>query len=280
MKPRPFRRRTIDAFTLIELLVVISVIALLIGILLPVLGSTRESARTLACLSNSRQHAVAVATFTNDHEGRMPLAVTYNLSFIGPSPTANGGAEPLSARGGPLPVLPAIGEALAPYFDLEGGDTAAAEPPKIWKCPSVDGDPGWTAPAYRGGTFDPHYYYLGTLDLAEIPADAAFPFTNADEWGARNVANLTVDRVASAAGQSASEIVAIVDESSTNHSGDVYSGDADDYRSNFAYADGHAATVGYRDPEAYVAALHEEVPQRQFGLDLVSIFSDAFADTP
>ena len=43
------------AFTLIELLVVISIIALLIAILLPALAASRESARSVACLSTVRQ---------------------------------------------------------------------------------------------------------------------------------------------------------------------------------------------------------------------------------
>jgi len=59
-------------FTLIELLVVISIIALLIGILLPVLGTARETARSAVCKSNLRQVGIANATYAADFEGWIP----------------------------------------------------------------------------------------------------------------------------------------------------------------------------------------------------------------
>jgi len=54
------------AFTLIELLVVISIIALLVGILLPALGAARHTAQRSVCLSNSRQIAVVMQMYADD----------------------------------------------------------------------------------------------------------------------------------------------------------------------------------------------------------------------
>lgn len=60
------------AFTLIELLVVISIIALLIGILLPALGAARATARQAGCLSNLRQINIGLAAYAEDYQGWLP----------------------------------------------------------------------------------------------------------------------------------------------------------------------------------------------------------------
>lgn len=59
-------------FTLIELLVVISVIALLIGLLLPALKKAKETAKRAVCLSNVRQISNGFHVYASENEGRFP----------------------------------------------------------------------------------------------------------------------------------------------------------------------------------------------------------------
>ncbi len=57
------------AFTLVELLVVVSIIALLLGILLPALGKAREQARAVRCLSLVKQMVTASKAYNASHKG-------------------------------------------------------------------------------------------------------------------------------------------------------------------------------------------------------------------
>src|SRR6266540_4320084 len=63
------RRR---GFTLVELLVVIGIIALLVGILLPVLGKAKEKANATKCAANMKTLMTACILFANDHNGSLP----------------------------------------------------------------------------------------------------------------------------------------------------------------------------------------------------------------
>ncbi|MEX1016117.1 MAG: DUF1559 domain-containing protein [Phycisphaeraceae bacterium] len=66
------RHASSSGFTLIELLVVISIIALLIGILLPTLGAARCAAQNAQCLSHMRQIGQAVVMYTSDYKNQLP----------------------------------------------------------------------------------------------------------------------------------------------------------------------------------------------------------------
>jgi prepilin-type N-terminal cleavage/methylation domain-containing protein len=64
-------------FTLIELLVVIAIIAILAAILFPVFAKARERAQLTACISNQKQLALAVFTYADDFDGRMPYGIPF-----------------------------------------------------------------------------------------------------------------------------------------------------------------------------------------------------------
>src|SRR3712207_6304765 len=65
-------RRSRRGFTLVELLVVIGIIAVLIGILLPVLSRAREQSRRTACLANLRSLGQGLFVYANSFRDRLP----------------------------------------------------------------------------------------------------------------------------------------------------------------------------------------------------------------
>ena len=256
------------AFTLIELLVVIAIIALLIGLLLPVLGSARTAARGLASLSNVRQIAVAAQAYTADHRGfHLPFSNAFGFEPYTGSDLSSGAitTPPLPERSiWPTTLLagrylPGIRAFLCPELETTRDPADVTTPqdsPMFWKL-----DPGWYKVHYGM-----NFTFLGSaLDVPTVSSDpprARRPVRAAsveDPSATHHFAdakNLAMQRGTPALGNtfgySPGETAGIAylfpgAESDPNRS--YGHADARHQNSiNVASADGHAAAVQIKDP--------------------------------
>lgn len=69
-------------FTLVELMVVIGIIALLIGLLMPALGSTHDAGRLMVSMANLRGLGTAHATYASEWNGRQWTVTPDDLTVI------------------------------------------------------------------------------------------------------------------------------------------------------------------------------------------------------
>ena len=103
-------------FTIIELLVVVSIIALLVGMLLPAIGKARDTARVNVSKSNLRQLGVAHKTYAADWADRQLTFCRDNLGMYGGDVVAYNAA--IYGGGGGYEVHPPI---IAGWGYTEGG---------------------------------------------------------------------------------------------------------------------------------------------------------------
>ena len=146
-------------FSLIELLTVISVISLLMGIMIPALAKARSAGRSIVCLSNMRQLALAAQTYANTNNDFYPIAYDGDKS----DPTDSIEIEPwwdfthiTDSSTGETRNEPGI---------LWQGDTVM----KIHECPSFEDNSGSSDP-FTGYNYNTSYIGHGILEWIKIPA--------------------------------------------------------------------------------------------------------------
>ena len=127
MKARIFSKQS--GFTLVELLTVTVIIAILAGLLMPVLSKITGGANSTRCVANLRQIGTAMNAYANDHDDRLPgpLALVQYPGF---------GADAEAEKG-------SLARLLAKYLDVterkDDSDRArATERANVFTCPSYE----------------------------------------------------------------------------------------------------------------------------------------------
>lgn len=154
------------AFTAIDLLVSMFVIAILIAILMPTLGTAQEAARRTVCLSNVRQIGFGLSSFADERRGLLPMSI-YKQEGSSPGFVANGASpEMMRLR---LGLEEAVGHGVSPTWDglgllHEGGFLLG---PKVYYCPSHRGNHRFSEYAQAWGVSDKqeiisNYQYRGS----------------------------------------------------------------------------------------------------------------------
>lgn len=77
-------KRSPNAFTLTELLVVLGIIAILIGVLLPVISRAQKHGRVVACKAQLQNIGAAIQIYLNQNDNRYPPASLFPSDYPPP----------------------------------------------------------------------------------------------------------------------------------------------------------------------------------------------------
>jgi prepilin-type N-terminal cleavage/methylation domain-containing protein/prepilin-type processing-associated H-X9-DG protein len=158
-------------FTLIELLVVISIIALLVGLLLPAVQSAREAARRLQCTNNLKQITLALLNYESAN-GSFPPGYCWQ-AYAGNYSDAPGHLVRITPYLGQTPIANAVNISIPMYYSAN--TTVCGTGLNVFWCPSdgtiVNLSNVYPAPyTYDGGplpmTYSSYAGCLGTWPIS------------------------------------------------------------------------------------------------------------------
>ena len=277
-------------FTLIELLVVISIIALLMGILIPALNSVRKHATGAVCLGNEQSLIVAWVLYADDNDGKLVGGYPYVRDIYNAGSSLPDRTQwlcaPLSEAGTIFPVAAANSSAYMQSClatpptpeHIERGIRAGALFPylstlKVYHCP---GDKRWTreqpplnvfqsysvSDPMNGKFEDNKYAYRKILDI-KMPGSKYVFVEEAAKNASFNIGSWwfgyewSTGRI---------EDSAFIDPVALWHSN----------KNTFAFADGHAEIHKWKEP-ATIRALQEYLDGQPFPLNRTSGLPEARA---
>ncbi len=250
--------RRMHAFTLVELLVVIGIISILISILLPALQSARQAAKSVACLSNLRQIAIALRMYAeSDKSNHFPIAREIDPSGVA-TPYGNINVFWFNKLTY-FKFLPVVSD--SPNSVLmcpSGGEVGTTNP---WITSAARGDPNNMQYLYGFGDLNWDWSvrvnYGVNADITSAPANlkAAFPMGTYNHGSTSNITPLKLGVI-----RHASELLLAFDGFIMNPArpADSYS-----YRHgtkgdtcNVVFVDGHAASVNTKQMPHWVAGTY------------------------
>jgi len=114
---------------------VIGIIAVLIGILLPVMGRVRSQARTVSCQANVRSILQSLFIYAADNKGSLPYGFVYNQMVLAPGPSRTGTSSATPAYS--FNAFSLMTKIMQPKAN-SGGLLSVFGFNKVFKCPEAD----------------------------------------------------------------------------------------------------------------------------------------------